>query len=260
MRIKAIFNKNDKRQKLFIKFINHTFPQIITEKDPEMFFVCGGDGAMLHAHKKYGNTGLPFFGKGMGTANFIMNNFENNFEIISGLLDDTIKPTIILTEKIGVTIKKKNTKKKIYKESINDIVIGNGIMDYHSLLINSERGAFDKFQYRGAGICVSTALGSTAYNVNNKGDVLPIDLDAWSFTSIVGDRDVRDIMKPQKITIKISSERQTPILFIDGTATAIPLSKGDKVTLSKKEDKLKLAFIDPKVFFAKRMKLIQEKR
>jgi len=260
MRIKAIFNKSDKRQKLFRKFIKQTFPQMITEKDPEMFFVVGGDGAILHAHKKYGKTGLPFFGKGMGTANFIMNNFENNFEIITGLLNDTIKPTVIQTEKIDIIIKQKDSKKKIFKSAINDIVIGNGIMDYHSLVINSERGAFDKFNYRGAGICVSTALGSTAYNVNNKGNVLPIDLDAWSFTSIVGDRDVHDIMKPQKITIKIESERQTPILFIDGTATAIPLSKGDKVTLEKTDEKFEIAFIDPKVFFAKRMKLIQQKR
>ena len=260
MRIKAVFNKNDVRQKLFIKFIKQTFPQMIDEKDPEMFFVVGGDGAMLHAHKKYGNTGLPFFGKGMGTANFIMNNFENNFEIITGLLNGTIKPTVIYTEKIGVAVKKKNSKKKIYKEAINDIVIGNGIMDYHSLTINSERGAFENFDYRGAGICVSSALGSTAYNINNKGNVLPIDLDAWSFTSIVGDRDVHDIMKPQKTTINIRSERQTPILFIDGTATAIPLSNGDKVTLSKTTNRFKLAFIDPKEFFAKRMKLIQQKR
>lgn len=260
MRIKAIFNKNDKRQKSFIKFIKHTFPQMITEKNPEMFFIVGGDGSILHAHKNYGNTGLPFFGKGMGTVNFIMNNFDNDFEIISGLLDDTIKPTIVFTEKIGITIKKKSSKQIIYKEAINDIVIGNGIMDYHSLIINSERGAFERFNYRGAGICVSTALGSTAYNVNNKGNVLPIDLDAWSFTSIVGDRDVHDIMNPQKISIKIKSERQTPILFIDGTATAIPLVKGDKVTLTKIETKFKLAFIDPKDFFAKRMKLIQQKR
>jgi NAD kinase len=260
MRIKTLFNNKDKRQKIFRKFIEQTFPEMITEENPEMFFVVGGDGAMLHAHKEYGHTGLPFFGKGMGTANFIMNNFDNDFEIISGLLNGTIVPNIVQTEKIGITLKKKDTKKKIYKESINDIVIGNGIMDYHSLIINSARGAFENFAYRGAGICISTALGSTAYNINNKGNVLPIDLDAWSFTSIVGDRDVHDVMKPQKITITVGSERQTPILFIDGTATALPLSKGDKITLNKKTNKFKIAFIDPKVFFTKRMKLIQEKR
>jgi len=67
-------------------------------------------------------------------------------------------------------------------------------------------------------------------------------------------------MMPQKIKIKIKSERETPIIYIDGTATAIPLDKGDKVELNKCKEKFKLAFLDPKIFFKKRMKLIQKKR
>jgi len=260
MRIKALFNKNDNRQKTYIKFIKQTFPQLITEEDPEMFFVVGGDGAMHHAHKKYGHLGLPFFGRGLGTLNFIMHNFENDFEVITGLIDGSINPVIIETEKIALTIKKKSTKQIIKKTSINDIIIGNGIMDYHYLVINSERGSFENFHYKGAGISISTPLGSTAYNVNNRGRVLPLDSDMWSFTSIVGTHIVDEVMMPQKIKIKIKSERETPIIYIDGTATAIPLDKGDKVELNKCKEKFKLAFLDPKIFFKKRMKLIQKKR
>lgn len=260
MRIKAIFNENDKRQHAYITFLKKAFPEIVNEENPEMFFVVGGDGAMHHAHKHYGHLNLPFFGKGMGTLNFIMHNINDDFEVISGLLDDTIKPIIIETEKIKVKIKKKQTKKVIKKESINDIVIGGHIMDYHHFNINSERGSFDNFNFSGAGICFSTPLGSTAYNVNNRGRVLPLDSDIWSVTSIVADHNVDEVMKPQKIDIVIKTERSRPFLFVDGIATAIELEKDDKVSIMKCKNKFKLAFLDPKVFYKKRMKLIQKKR
>lgn len=260
MKLRAVFNKNDKRQTNYITWLKMTFPQMMTEKNPDMYYVVGGDGAMHMAHKKYGKHGKPFFGKGMGTLNFIMHNIDNDFEVISGLLADSITPIIIETEKIKVKIKKKKSKKTIVKESINDVVIGKNIMDYHAFNINSERGSFENFNFRGAGICISTPLGSTAYNINNRGKVLPLDSDEWSVTSIVGDHNVDEIMKPQKLEININSERQNPSLYVDGTATAIPLEKGDRVILNKCKYTFKLAFLDPKILYRKRMKLIQKKR
>jgi NAD kinase len=66
-------------------------------------------------------------------------------------------------------------------------------------------------------------------------------------------------MKPQKVKIKIESLRSTPTLFIDGVSMT-GLEKGDIVTLKKCPNKFNIAFLNPKDFFAKRMKLQQEKR
>jgi len=259
MKIKAVFNRDDKRQQTYIKYLERTFPEIINEPNPDLFLVVGGDGAMLHAHKEYGHLGKPFLGKGFGTLNFIMNHFENDFEIIDGLLEGTMVPTIIKTEKIKVIVKKTNGK-KIIKEAINDIVIGNDIMDYHHFQIDSERGSFERFNFSGLGICISTPLGSTAFNLNNGGKVLPPDAEMWSITSVVSDHNVNEVMMAQTVDIKIKSSRHSPTLYVDGTATAIPLEYGDKIKLKKFKHKFKLAFIEPKVFFKKRMKLIQKKR
>lgn len=259
MKIKAVVNRTDPRQEMYISYLERTFPEIMTEENPDMYYVIGGDGAMLHAHTKYGKTGKPFLGKGFGTLNFIMNNFENDFEVISGLLNDTINPTIIQTEKIKVVVKKVNGE-KIVKEAINDIVIGNEIMDWHHFVINSERGSFDDLNFRGMGICVSTPLGSTAFNLNNGGKVLPPDSEMWSITGVVSDRIINEVMMPQKVMITIKSKRHSPIIYVDGTANAIPLEMDDKVKLKKCKHKFNLAFIDVKVFFGKRMKLIQSKR
>jgi NAD+ kinase len=259
MKIKAVFNETDERQKNYIKFLKKAFPETIDEENPDMYYVIGGDGAMLHAHKKFGHTNKPFFGKGFGTLNFIMNNYADDFVILDGLITDIIQPQIIQTEKLKVRVD------RVYAETlefqaINDIVIGNGIMDYHGFQINSELGSFENFFFKAAGICVSTPLGSTAYNINNNGKVLPPISELWSVTSIVGDHRVDEIMSPQKVEIEIKSERAEPIIYIDGIATSLQLCKGDKVTVEKSDIKFNLAFLDIEEFYKKRMKLIQQKR
>ena len=110
------------------------------------------------------------------------------------------------------------------------------------------------------GICLSTPLGSTAFNLNNRGKVLPLDTDIWGMTGIVCDHNINELMTPQKMYITINSLRETPSIYVDGIANTIPLEKGDKITIDKDITQFKLAFIDKKVFFNKRMKLIQKKR
>jgi NAD+ kinase len=259
MRIKAIFNETDPRQKSYIKYLKRTFPEVIDEKNPEMFYVIGGDGALLHAHTNNSGAGIPYFGKGFGTLNFVMNNFENDFEVLDGLLTDEIKPQIIETVAIKVKIEKKNGK-KIKKVAINDVVIGDNIMDWHEFIINSERGAFKNLYLKGTGLCLSTPLGSTAYNINNGGKVLPLDSDMWSITGVACDHRINELMMPQNIDITINSNRHKPIIYIDGVANAIKLEKGDHISFRKHTKKFKLAFLEPTEFFQKRMKLIQKKR
>lgn len=259
MKIKAIFNDNDIRQKTYIKYLKRTFPEIIDEKHPDMYFVIGGDGSMLHAHNRHLKKNIPFFGKGFGTLNFIMNNYENDFEILDGLLTDEITPEIIETIKLKVSIKKNNGK-TIKSKSINDIIIGNNVMDYHEFIIDSEEKSFNQMFLKGMGVCLSTPLGSTAFNLNNGGNVLPLDSNLLSITGIVGDHKISEIMIPQNINITINSMRHRPTVYIDGITNSIPLEKGDRIKISPAKEKFQLAFLDPEQFFSKRKKLIHKKR
>lgn len=258
MKIKAIFNKKDARQTSYIRYLERTFPEIITEKHPDMYYVLGGDGAMLHAHSKLGGN-IPYFGKGYGTLNFIMNNFDNDFEVIDGLLENEIVPEIFNTIQLKVIIKKKNGK-KIIKNAINDIIIGNNVMDWHEFIIDSENKTFNKLLLKGMGICISTPLGSTAFNLNNGGNLLPIDSNLIGITGIVCDHKISELMIPQNIDIKIKSLRHKPIIFIDGVTNTIQLEQGDKIKIRVMKDKFQLAFLDKEQFFSKRTKLIQNKR
>lgn len=260
MRIKAIVNRVDERQTQYITFLENRFPQLLNETDPELFYVIGGDGAMHYAHKDNQDINIPFFGKGFGTLNFIMNNFDNDSEIIQKLLNDEIDLSIIQTNKVHVTVTNREGQEVYERKSINDMVIGKGIMDYHNFIINSERGAFDNLDFRGMGFCLSTPLGSTAFNINNYGKVLPLDSGMWSITSIVGDHRVNEVMMPQTVSIKIKDGRVKPNLYVDGTATTISLEYGDTVLFKPSLETFKIAFLDGKKFHNKRMKLIQKKR
>jgi NAD kinase len=254
MKIKAIFNPHDIRQSKYITFLEQNFPEILTEKNPDLFYVLGGDGAMMHAHSNNQNATIPFFGKGLGTVNFIMNNFSSDKRVIEGLLSDKTIPDIVEVSKINISVNGTSY------ESINDIIIGGAINGWHEFIINSERGSFNDFSVFGSGLCISTALGSTGFNLNNHGKMIPIDSDLWSFTSIASGKNINEVMKPQGISIIIGNTRNNLFVYVDGDAQTIKLSKGDEVIISKSMSVFKIAFIKTKLFYGKRMALQQTRR
>jgi NAD kinase len=257
MKIKAIINPNDSRQETYIRFLEKSFPELLVEENPDMYYVLGGDGAMLHAHKNHKNN-IPFFGKNLGTAGFIMNNFGNDFTVIEGLLNSTIKPIVVKTPKIKVSVTT-NTGTTEYC-AINDVIIGGDVSNYNTFELNTKSGLFNKDIINGLGLAICTPLGSTAFNVNNGGMVLPIDAKMWSITSVVTDKNIDEIITPQKIKIKVLSKRCDPALYIDGVATKIVLTNGDTVKLSKTKEVFNIAFLDIFEFNNKRMKLLHERR
>ena len=76
MRIKYIGKHTPKSKKLY-KYIEENHPEYINEENPELIIVAGGDGSMLHAIQDYSYFNVPFFGIGMGTLDFIMNEVSN---------------------------------------------------------------------------------------------------------------------------------------------------------------------------------------
>lgn len=260
MKIRAIVNESDPRQATYIRFLKKAFPETLVEENPDMFYVVGGDGAMLHAHKNNQDSTIPFFGKGLGTLNFIMNNYDNDFKILDGLQSGAIVPEFVNTQKIKVQVTKYSgeTSESLY--AINDVVIGSNIMDWNRFIISSEFGSFDNFEFAGMGICISTPLGSTAFNANNGGKVLPINSKMWSVTGIVAERKIDELMLPQNVTIKNKSTRSKVTVFIDGTTRQIELEEGDVINISKCSETFCIAFLNLKEFFNTRTKLVQSRR
>jgi len=254
MKIKYRISK-DKRCREINDFIQKEFPHLLKEKKPDLILVSGGDGAILHAIQEYNHFKAPFFGYGTGNLNFLMNELDLNKlkKLLIKIESDKVSLRTIVTKKISVKIQKAKSKKVIkVGQAVNEVVLGSKLMGYHSFLITSEDGSFNNFEIKGSGICISTDLGSTGYNFNLGGAVLPLGSNMWSLLGIVCNRYLEDILIPNKISIESISKRPGLSVFLDGVKQKYSISYGDKVIIQK-GDAVKLAFYNQRKFFEKRI-------
>ncbi|HOK59785.1 MAG TPA: NAD(+)/NADH kinase, partial [Candidatus Dojkabacteria bacterium] len=145
MRIKYLINK-DSRVKDFNILIKNNFPNLLTEKKPELYLVAGGDGAMLHAIHKTIGKGIPYLGKAMGTFNFLMNQFDDDIQTINKILNDEIKIDTLSSHAIQVYLNRKKL-----GEAVNDVILGDKITSYFTFNISTEQKDFDNFEIKGGG-------------------------------------------------------------------------------------------------------------
>lgn len=248
MKIKYLKN-GDKRVSEFNKLIEDTFPQLLTEKNPQLYLVAGGDGAMLHAMNKTVEKHIPYFGKALGSFNFLLNSFSNDEEIINGLIEDKIKLDILKSFTLSVYL----DNKKI-GEAVNDIVIGDNIMGYHTFNITTQGKELNSFEIKGGGICISTPIGSTAYNFNNNGRILPLESSLISITGIVCNRYLNDIFPVQEIKITGSGGN----IYLSNVITE-KLTQGKELIIKRGED-VEIGFLDKDDFLKRRAEILHRYR
>jgi NAD+ kinase len=261
MKLLYIRSKDERVQEVN-QLIKKEFPNILREKHPDLILVSGGDGAMLHAVQSFGHLDIPFFGHAMGTFNFLMNsiNLEQLKETIEKIQENAISFNKINTSKIKVQVYSDNSKNpRELGDAVNEVVIGSSIMGFHSFTLNSKDNIFTNFVIKGSGICISTDLGSTGYNFNLGGDILPLGSELWSLSGIVCDRYLKDILQIGELEITCSCEKSTPTIFLDGIDKKINLKKNDRIIL-KKDGNINLYFLDKEYFLGKRLEIISRYR
>jgi len=241
MRIKYIENRVDGRVDSFNSYIKRCYPGMLTEEAPEILLVAGGDGAMLHSIRENISLRIPFFGKALGTFNFLLNRFDDDECILNGLLNDTLKLFSFKTSAIDVFYNGESI-----GQAVNDVIIGDNLMGYHTFWISTENGDFSNFEIKGSGLCISTTIGSTAFNYNNNGQILPLDSDLLSVTGVVCNRYLNDIIPFQEITIKGTGGR----VYLSNSSE-LSLEKDAVLTLKRGED-IEILFLDRQEFLKRR--------
>lgn len=260
MRIKYIPSFDERKEIVsFNQLIEKEYPEFLKEENPELILVTGGDGSMLHALSKWGEKNIPVLGRSAGTVNFINSRFSNDREILNKLKIDSSH--IDLVEVLTIEIEYKD---KIY-HAVNDVIIGNGLMDWQKFKITSEDCFFDNFIFNGAGICVATPIGSTAFNLNNNGKILRLrdknkkPSENWSITNIVADAIINDIIYGQELKIEVLSQRSSCKCYIDGTTNTIDLDIGEEIIL-RPGISYKIAYLNVDEVKKRRIKLAHKKR
>lgn len=238
----------DRRAIDFNKFIEDIFPHFLAEQNPDIVLVAGGDGSLHHATKHNVNFNGIYFGKGLGTLNFLMNSFDDDIEVLRNIENEILKLDIIETLTLDVYIND-----AYVCNSANDVVLGESINSYLSFEISTEDKMFNNFKLKGTGICISTPLGSTAFNYNNGGSILDLDGNEISITGAVCNKHLNDVIKSQKIYIKSKSQ-----LYIDGVHM-YSLKENDELVLITSK-KIKIGFINQEDFHKRRFELSHRKK
>ncbi len=148
------------------------------EEEPDTVFVVGGDGTFIYAVHQYMQQlhHVRFYGLHTGTLGFYTDYKEDEFEeFIQTFLDGKCKEVEYPLMKAEIN------NQVVY--AVNEIRIENAARtQVMEIYVNEEK--FEVF--RGTGICVSTQLGSTAYNRSLGGAVLQEGLNFIQMTEIAG--------------------------------------------------------------------------
>lgn len=188
----------------------------------------GGDGTLIRAIHMHKDKNKPFFGIASGTVNFMMNS------------ESEIQPTAVI-KKFQLLNIEIMYKKEIYNlrghvesyddvfetvQAFNDCIIGefNAWIDFKSRHDESILGDF-----KGAGIIISTAQGSTGANKNNNGTILPLGSKLLSVTGVMTNRRIDHIIENTGLIIDCESRGNIKI-GIDGSYRVIDNVRSVKIT------------------------------
>lgn len=257
MRLTFEYEPDDSRQSGFIAALKERYAPFIDNEQPDMVVVVGGDGAMLRAlHRRTPPPGAParpirFLGVGRGNLNFLMNPCS-----VADRLTE-LDPAAMPCHRVNPLWVEANG--EVIGAAYNDVVLGSGVVDCHDFRLDSSDGEFDGYAMRGTGVCVATPLGSTAFNANNRGAVLPLDLPLLSVTGIVCNRDLNKIVAGGDLSVTFASRRGVTV-FLDAHK-ARHLDREGVVRLRRDEQRwMELTFINDGEFSRRRVDLLKGKR
>jgi NAD+ kinase len=145
--------------------------------DADVVVALGGDGFMLHVLHKYARKNIPVFGMNRGSVGFLMNEYSPND----------------LLERLDIThaqalhplrMKAKTDKGKVHNaQAFNEVSLLRETRQAAKLRITVDgRVRLEELICDGA--LLSTAAGSTAYNLSAHGPILPIDAPLLALTPI----------------------------------------------------------------------------
>jgi NAD kinase len=204
----------------------------------DIILAKGGDGTLLRAINKFRHLNKPFYGIAAGTENFLMNNTSEACGI-----SDNAKYKVFTLINVKVTSLKEVPNSFHYEEpyehveefqAFNDVMIGGDMNSWIDFNVHDKDKIIGAF--KGGGIIVSTAQGSTGINKNNNGVILPLSSDQWSITGDKTNRKINYVIEPKRTRIKCDSRTGVHV-WVDGhnhvidDVLEVEISKGDKVTV-----------------------------
>jgi len=248
-------------------FIKKRFPKLKADsKRPEIVLVLGGDGTILEAARKFHELGSIILGLNLGNVGFLASVREEKdfLKALFGFLSG--KFSIIERMMISAQVKRKG-RIVFAAEALNEIVVKNplGIVE-----LEAKIGNHPVKYIRGTGILISTATGSTAYNLSAHGPIVMPDIKCLIVTEVLDHSipspsvvvkyhntlNVKVISFRERGVISLSkTKKKIDVLMIADGESIFPLERGDEVIIKNSSHLIKFAELEKNYFF----KSLQEK-
>lgn len=246
----ALINKSDSTTQTIVGYIQTALLakgwQLNPQK-PDVVISVGGDGTFLRAIHTYQDQlqDCFFVGVHTGTLGFLTNYACEEWE---NLIEDLQKSEKSLTELPLLEVCVETEGKCQTHLAINEVRIENVI---RTQLLDVSINGRHLETFRGNGLCVSTQVGSTAYNRSLGGAILHQGLNAMQLTEITGIhhhayRSLGSslILSAQSIITLESDNFNEAILCYDHLS--LPLNKKTRLTVQSSDLKAKLMLRDEK--------------
>lgn len=143
----------------------------IPEADAAISF--GGDGTFLRTARRLGDTEIPIAGVNTGTLGYLAHfSLDDSAALLDGILGNTLK---VQARKL-IEVSGDGIPTDFLRCALNEIAVLKD--DTASMInVNVELDGYFLADYRADGLILSTATGSTAYNMSVGGPILQPELD-----------------------------------------------------------------------------------
>lgn len=143
----------------------------IPEADVAISF--GGDGTFLRTARRLGDTEMPIAGVNTGTLGYLA---HFSLDVPAELLDGILHQSLKMQARRLIEVSGPGIPADFLRCALNEIAVLKD--DSASMInVNVELDGFFLADYRADGLIVSTATGSTAYNLSVGGPILQPELD-----------------------------------------------------------------------------------
>lgn len=153
---------------------DHSF---VPPKESDVILALGGDGLMLHALHSYMGLQKPIYGMNCGTVGFLMNHFSR----------EDLSRRILAAESFVLhpIVMKATTTEGREQEALafNEVALIRGSGQSANIRVSID-GIERLEKYIGDGLIVSTAAGSTAYNLSAHGPIIPLGSNLLALTPV----------------------------------------------------------------------------
>jgi NAD+ kinase len=217
----------------------------VTDDDPELVVVLGGDGTMLRAFHTYIGRGVPVIGVNFGRFGFLASMQPDELEtglqrVFSGDYVVLELPTLDFEHAGGRSV------------AVNDVVAATSEVGRVSEL-EWAIGGEPLGKVLADGIIHATPSGSTAYNLSNNGPVLMWGIDAMTVTFIAPHSLVaRPLVVPRGRDVVVTNRNpETPLALLADGQREGEIEPGAAVTVRLGEERSMLATLPDATFLTR---------